>query len=992
MSIFGLPSPIVLGLAADLLLQILLLGLLALPLGLRRLRRSADRRFPLRVTRYSALALFVCFVGALRLVGEVAPADVAAEASPCVPLEDAQSLGLQAGSVVVDPRPPSAYAAYHLDGSCRRRIDELGEVARAHPGATLYVADDTEFPQHALQRWNAEGIDARALPGGLQAFYKPNGSAFGWSPPPRSIVDASGEPVALQLGPLWFMGEQLGTRPLRQRPEAAAGTRETEVALVDLRDHGGDVPAYDAYPDRLSGPSLLLCDDPPSCLAADALGVSSPHALGKIRTLRDVETLRGFPVLPIGAFWGVLLVVFVVSFAAAMRVPRHASWFTPLLSIASALLAPRYLAGGSFVYAVDAPWLSPLFVLLLLAWLARHEAAAGKSGAALRISVALSVVFLALVELFGQGSGGLHSATALAFFASFGALLVADARHARALIRPLRFADEKAGGKAERLAKVLARGLPVPPGLVVYDAYRGELEADVARQIGAGPYVVRSSALGEDARGAATAGRYESRRDVSGASLLEAVKAVRAAYKSGAVLVQLQVEGEFAGVAEDAPLDLIRVEAAPMKSDGLLEGEGAAMTGLVSAASGWGDAPLSSDALVQCHDRVRAGAAVQSEWVASGRRLWFVQVRDVDATEAVKPAVSSIVRSLRDAWVTDPARVIFDGGALGDYDGASDATLELMRRLLGGGSWRAEAERLLGIRLPRPDPALIRLGGRLYSGCVPARPVRTALSLPWRRLRLWWLRRRRSAALERIHDALTRASRPGASLDEAAPVAIALTLLASLTDAEPALAGDPYLETLSRGEPTNADYPGRAMPDLALRLPREGRAPMPDVPPLGASFEVDLACLRGVARRLLAHHVSEYRTRPGLVLEPEPVESLPGSLTLAQLERYALDGPSGLVKRAETMGVWIGAPAPGEYVVGDTLTLVDVPTPQRMAEAAVGQLIVARRGSRLCHGALVAKERGVPALFAVGDVGWPPGCRVALRDDGTFSLSSTTPL
>lgn len=45
MSVFGLPSSIVLGLAADLLLQILLLGLLALPLGLRRLRRSADQRF-----------------------------------------------------------------------------------------------------------------------------------------------------------------------------------------------------------------------------------------------------------------------------------------------------------------------------------------------------------------------------------------------------------------------------------------------------------------------------------------------------------------------------------------------------------------------------------------------------------------------------------------------------------------------------------------------------------------------------------------------------------------------------------------------------------------------------------------------------------------------------------------------------------------------------------------------------------------------------------
>lgn len=985
MSIFGLPSPIVLGLAADLLLQILLLGLLALPLGLRRLRRAADRRFPLRSSRYAAVALLVCLVASLRFVGDSLPITIGAEASPCEPLEDAPALGLRAGALVVDPRPPHAYAAYHLEGSCRRRIDALGEVARAHPGGTLYVADDTEFPQHALERWVAQGIDARALPGGLQAFYKPDGSAFGWSEPPRSIVDASGEAVAIQLGPVWFMGEQLATRSLRQRPEAAASGDEGDVTLIDLRDHGGDVPAYDAYSDRLARPSLLLCDDPPSCLAADALGMSSPHALGKIRTLRSVDSLRASPVLPAGGFWGALLLVFAFSLFAATRLPRYASWFTPLIAIASALLAPRSMAGDAFVYAVDLLWLSPLFVLLLLTWLARHEAEAGKNGARLRITVALSVVFVALVELFGQGSGGLHSATVGAFFASLAGLLLADARRSRGLMRPLRFADHAAGGKAERLAKVLARSLPVPLGVVVYDGYKGELVSDVARELGAGPYVVRSSALGEDARGAATAGRYESRRDVSDASLAEAVNAVRAGYESGAVIVQRQVDGEFAGVAEDAPLELIRVEAAPMKSDQLLEGEGAAVAGVVSAASGWGDAPLPTESLVRCHDRVRGGGAVQSEWVLQGRRLWFVQVRDVDRTAVAKPGVAPIVMALRDAWVTKSARVVFDGAALGDYDGASDATFELMQGLLGSGPWRGDAERLLGIRLPRPDPALIRLGGRLYSGCIPAHPVRSALSLPWRRLRLWWLRRRRSAALQRIHGALARAVGPGASMEEAAPIAIALSLLASLTDAEPALAGDPYLEALSRGEASEGQHPGRAMPDLALRLHREGRAPMPEVPSLEASFDADLATLRGVARRLLAHHVSEYRTRPGLALDAEPLESLPATLTLPQLERYALDGASALAGNAEASGVWIGAPAPGEYVVGETLTLVDVPSPQRMAEAPAGELIVARRGSRLCHGALVAKERGVPALFAVGDVDWAAGNRIAVGEDGVFT-------
>lgn len=989
MSVFGLPSPIVLGLAADLLLQIFLLGLLALPLGLRRLRRLADRRFPLRRTRYLAVASLLCIVALLRfLVAEPARSiSTGAEQKPCTPLESAQALGLEEGAIVFDPRPPISHAAYHLEGSCRRRITSLGDVAAEHPGATVYVVDDTEFPQHALEEWVEAGIDARPLPGGLQAHYKPNGSAFGLSPAPNSIVSAGGAPVAIQLGPIWFMGEQHATRALRQRPEAEAASNS--LRLVDLRDHGGTVPAYDAYPDRLTAPSLLLCDDPPSCLAADALGVSSPFAAGKIRTLRSLDSLQSAPAVPAGAFWVVLLLIFMSTLVASARVPRGASWLAPTCALGMAFVAPRYLSGAAFVYGVDAPWLSPLLALLVLVWLARHESAAGRASTPLRLGVALSVVALAFVELFGQGSGGLHSAAVGAFCAALAGLLVVDVRSARALFRPLRFADAGAGGKAARLAEVLARGVPVPPGIVVYDGYQGDLTKDAPRHLGSGPYIVRSSAEGEDAPGGATAGRYHSQRDVDAASLPAAVKAVRAAYPSGAVLVQRQLEGELAGVAEDAPLDLIRVEAASVQSADLLDGEGASVSALVSAASGWGDAPFAAGGLVQCHDR--AGEAVQSEWVLSRGRLWFVQVRDVDPVALRRPEASLLVRATRAAWVTDPEQVVLDGGGLGDYDGASNATLDLMSRLFGDGPWRDEAEGILGIRLPRPEPAIVRVGGRLYSNRVPPRPVVTALSLPWRRVRLWWLRRRRSAALARVHAALASAAKPGGGMDDAAPPLIAVSLLGALCDAEPVLAGDPYLEALSRGALSGeghaaGNYPGRAMPDLALRLAREGRAPLPDVPPLGADFKADLAVLRGVARRLFAHHISEYRTRPGLDLREEPVEALPLTLSLPQLERYALDGAIGVVRGAQTRGIWIGQPAPGEYTVGETLVLIDVPTPQRMAAAGVEQILVAQRGSRLCHGALVAKDRGVRALFSVGHVEWPDGAVVTLEEDGTYAV------
>lgn len=85
---------------------------------------------------------------------------------------------------------------------------------------------------------------------------------------------------------------------------------------------------------------------------------------------------------------------------------------------------------------------------------------------------------------------------------------------------PLRQADRpELGGKAAGLARLMAMGLPVPPGFVVVGAAPGRLPRDLGdhyAKIGGGPVAVRSSALGEDGRDASFAGQYETLLGIEG--------------------------------------------------------------------------------------------------------------------------------------------------------------------------------------------------------------------------------------------------------------------------------------------------------------------------------------------------------------------------------------------------------------------------------------------------------------------------------------------
>jgi rifampicin phosphotransferase len=287
------------------------------------------------------------------------------------------------------------------------------------------------------------------------------------------------------------------------------------------------------------------------------------------------------------------------------------------------------------------------------------------------------------------------------------------------MIRPLRdvrLSDvQEVGGKAASLGQLLAAGVRVPDGLVMTagasDGRGPELRAAV-RELGAGPFAVRSSGIAEDGAEQSFAGMYESVLDVPADGVAAAVDRCLASagaarvgeYGSAdgriAVIIQRMVEPAAAGVALTAdPINGDRRSCVVTAVRGL--GERLVSGGAI------GDEWLVVDAKAtprrqpeHAIDRRQAarvasearqigearGAPQDIEWaIDADGALWILQARPMTALPPdvswTAPAQGAYTRMLRfGEWIAEPVTPLFESWLLTAME---DRMHELFRQMIG---------------------------------------------------------------------------------------------------------------------------------------------------------------------------------------------------------------------------------------------------------------------------------------------------------------------
>lgn len=275
------------------------------------------------------------------------------------------------------------------------------------------------------------------------------------------------------------------------------------------------------------------------------------------------------------------------------------------------------------------------------------------------------------------------------------------------MLIPLDAADERCGGKAVTLARLLREGFAVPPGFVIADAIGADgwvQEIGSALQaLGGGPVAVRSSARGEDGAGASFAGQLHTALGVSGQG--EVVREVRRAAASGAspetiayaarvgrgldavvpVIVQAMVPAEVAGVLFTrhpvTGAEQVVIEAGRGLGDQVVGGTVAPRTWVVdgravTGSPGGGDQLLTTAqvlGLAEIGHRTAAtfGCPQDVEWAVADGSIWVLQARPITAlpglAERASPAPDRVLATGTPAspgTATGAARVI---GGLDDF-------------------------------------------------------------------------------------------------------------------------------------------------------------------------------------------------------------------------------------------------------------------------------------------------------------------------------------
>jgi pyruvate,water dikinase len=269
----------------------------------------------------------------------------------------------------------------------------------------------------------------------------------------------------------------------------------------------------------------------------------------------------------------------------------------------------------------------------------------------------------------------------------------------------VRMADlAEVGGKAANLGELIAAGVRVPEGVVLTAAAsemtpddRRDLLQDTARNLGAGPFAVRSSGIAEDGSERSYAGLYDSVLDVSQEQIPEAAEHVLAsaggarvagyeAHTNGhiAVIIQRMVLPAAAGVALTADpisgdrstcvVTAVRGTAERLVSGAALGDEWAVRAGDATprrqpehAIDRRGARHVANEARRIADSR---GLPQDIEWAIDGEgTLWIVQARPMTALPPDvswdAPAPGFYTRTYRfGEWIAEPVTPLFESWLL----------------------------------------------------------------------------------------------------------------------------------------------------------------------------------------------------------------------------------------------------------------------------------------------------------------------------------------
>ena len=343
----------------------------------------------------------------------------------------------------------------------------------------------------------------------------------------------------------------------------------------------------------------------------------------------------------------------------------------------------------------------------------------------------------------------------------------------------VRLADRSTvGGKAASLGELLAGGARVPDGVILPvgfdaaspDAWRSAL-ADVAAELGPGPFAVRSSGVAEDGAEHSFAGMFETVLDVAPENLPDAVDRCLASATADraagydrrvggrmAVIIQQMIEPVAAGVALTAdPVTGDRQSCVVTAVRGL----GDRLVSGAAHGDEWTVADGRSTVRRQPEHAIDGGQAEavaaearriatargepqDVEWAFdAGGTLWILQSRPMTALPPdvswKAPAPGAYTRQLRfGEWIAEPVTPLFESWLLTAMEERT----------------HADYLRLLGQRVPRPYHVVVN--GWYFYTLNWATPGAFARNLP----NMLWHLIRTPRVVAGIHPSTVRHSYP----------------------------------------------------------------------------------------------------------------------------------------------------------------------------------------------------------------------------------------